>query len=133
MRSHTFPSAALVAPASVMVSATQAFALASRPGKDGESGPAGGLGGLILPLLVTFGIFSFLLVRPQPRQAGDRKAMLNAIKKGDTVVTTGGIHGKVTGITDTVATLEVAEVSGQKVRLKVDRDQITRVEKEVQA
>ena len=60
-------------------------------------------------------------------------AMLDAIKKGDNVVTTGGIHGKVTGITDKVATLEVAEVSGQKVRLKVDRDQITRVEKEVQA
>ena len=136
MQSRTFPSAALVAPASVMVSATQAFALAPRPGKEGEGGPAGGLGGmggLVLPLLVTFGIFYFLLVRPQQRQARDRKAMLEAIKKGDNVVTTGGIHGKVTGITDKVATLEVAEVSGQKVRLKVDRDQITRVEKEVQA
>ena len=116
-----------------LAAATPAFALGTRPGKEGEQGPGGGLGGLLLPLLVTFGIFYFLLVRPQQRQARERKTMLDAVKKGDNVVTSGGIHGRVTGITEKVATLEVAEVSGQKVRLKIDRDQIARVEKEVQA
>ncbi len=130
MRFWRLPPAAFAAPIT-LAAATPAFALGLRPGKEG--GPGGGMGGLLLPLLVTFGIFYFLLVRPQQRQARDRKAMLDAVKKGDNVVTAGGIHGKVTGITETVVTLEVAEVSGQKVRLKVDRDQITRVEKEVQA
>jgi preprotein translocase subunit YajC len=132
MRFRSLPQSALAATAT-LAAATPAFALGQRPGKEGEGGPAGGLGGLILPLLVTFAIFYFLLVRPQQRQARDRKTMLDAVKKGDNVVTSGGIHGKVTGITESVATLEVAEVSGQKVRLKVDRDQIARVEKEVQA
>jgi len=132
MRLRSLPPPSLAATIA-LAAATPAFALGTRPGKEGEQGPAGGLGGLLLPLLVTFGIFYFLLVRPQQRQARDRKAMLNAVKKGDNVVTTGGIHGRVTGITESVATLEVAEVSGQKVRLKVDRDQIARVEKEVQA
>ncbi len=132
MRFRSLPTAAVSATVTLAV-ATNAFALDQRPGKQGEAGPAGGLGGLIVPLLVTFAIFYFLLVRPQQRQARERKAMLEAVKKGDNVVTGGGIHGKVTGLTETVVTLEVAEVSGQKVRLKVDRDQITRVEKEVQA
>ncbi len=132
MRSRTLVQAALAAPLT-LTAVPSAFALAPTPGKQGEGGPAGGLGGLILPLLVTFAIFYFLLVRPQQRQSRERKAMLDAVKKGDNVVTSGGIHGKVTGITETVATLEVAEVSGQKVRLKVDRDQIARVEKEVPA
>jgi preprotein translocase subunit YajC len=113
-----------------VVAAVPAHAFTTPPGREGDKAPTGGLGGLLFPLLVTFAIFYFLLVRPQQKQARERRAMLEAIKKGDNVVTSGGMHGKVTGLTEKVATLEVADVAGQKVRLKVDRDQIARVEKE---
>jgi preprotein translocase subunit YajC len=120
----------LAQPVLAAVVAVPARALSAPPQGEGGKSPTGGLGGLLFPLLVTFAIFYFLLVRPQQKQARERRAMLEAIKKGDNVVTSGGMHGKVTGLTEKVATLEVADVAGQKVRLKIDRDQIARVEKE---
>lgn len=101
------------------------------PGQGGGQGqqPGGSVFGLLVPLVLTFGIFYFLLVRPQQRQAKDRQAMLKALKKGDEVVTAGGLHGKVQGITDKMVTLEVADLGGQKIRLRYDRDQIARQEK----
>ncbi|MDP3939716.1 MAG: preprotein translocase subunit YajC [Deltaproteobacteria bacterium] len=97
----------------------------------GQEGQAGGSNvfGLLLPLLLTFGIFYFLLVRPQQRQAKSRQEMLKALKKGDEIVTSGGLHGKIIAITDKVVTLEVADLGGQKIRLRYDRDQIGRQEK----
>jgi preprotein translocase subunit YajC len=100
------------------------------PGQGGEGQqPGGSIFGLLVPLLLTFGIFYFLLVRPQQRQAKDRQAMLQTLKKGDDVVTAGGLHGKIQGITDKLVTLEVADLGGQKIRLRYDRDQISRQEK----
>ena len=99
------------------------------PGQGGEAPPAGSALGLLAPLLLTFGIFYFLLVRPQQRQTKERKEMLTALKKGDEVVTSGGLHGKIMGITDKIVTLEVADLGGQKIRLRYDRDQISRQEK----
>lgn len=99
------------------------------PGQGGEAQPGGSVFGLLVPLLLTFGIFYFLLVRPQQRQTKERKEMLKALKKGDEVVTAGGLHGKIMGITDKLVTLEVADLGGQKIRLRYDRDQISRQEK----
>ncbi len=102
------------------------------PGGQGGQGGPGGLG-IFLPLIVTFAIFYFLLVRPQQRQTKERNNMLAALKKGENVVTAGGLHGKIVGLTDTIVTLEVGEASGQKVRLKYDRSQIARLDKDAQS
>ncbi len=62
----------------------------------------------LMPLIAMFAIFYFLLIRPQQKRAKDHKAMIEALRRGDEVITSGGIHGKVTGVTDDVVTLEVA-------------------------
>jgi preprotein translocase subunit YajC len=74
----------------------------------------------ILMLAVMFGIFYFLLIRPQQKKAKEHQELLKALKKGDRVVTNGGIFGTVTGIDDRVAVIEISE----KVRIKVLRTQI---------
>lgn len=87
-----------------------------------DAAPGGGPGGIasFLPIILIFVIFYFLLIRPQQKKVKEHQAFVAALKKGDTVVTNGGIHGLITGLTDTVATLEIAE----NVRIKISRAQI---------
>ena len=73
-----------------------------------------------IPIILMFAIFYFLLIRPQQKKAKVHKEMLSAIKKGDKVITNGGLHGVVTGIQDTVVTMEIAP----KIRVKVSRGSI---------
>lgn len=75
----------------------------------------GGLGGLI-PLILIFVLFYFLLIRPQTKRAKEHKQMVEALDKGDEVVTNGGILGKVVGVEDNFATLEIA--NGVEVKLQ---------------
>ncbi|HEX3481652.1 MAG TPA: preprotein translocase subunit YajC [Kofleriaceae bacterium] len=71
-----------------------------------------------LPILVMFGIFYFLLIRPQVKKQKDHQAMLQKLGKGDEVITRGGVIGKITGISDDgVMVLELQE----KVRVRVPR------------
>jgi preprotein translocase subunit YajC len=70
-----------------------------------------------VPILLMFVIFYFLLIRPQQKQAKKHQEFLRSLKTGDRVITSGGLHGVVTGLTDTTVTLEVAD----KVRVKVSR------------
>jgi preprotein translocase subunit YajC len=86
-------------------------------------GNAGGGLSTFIPLILMFAIFYFLLIRPQQKKAKQHKAMLAAVRKGDKVVTSGGLHGEVTGITDDVVTMEIAP----KVRVKVSRGSIAGV------
>jgi len=85
--------------------------------------PAGGdfLTG-ILPLILIFVVFWFLLIRPQQKKMKEHKALIAAIKKGDEVMTSGGIVGKVTKASDTSPTVEV-EIA-DNVRINVARGQI---------
>jgi preprotein translocase subunit YajC len=92
-----------------------AYAMGGSPG-----GGAGGLMGL-LPILLMFVIFYFLLIRPQQKTARKHQDFIKNLKVGDRVVTTGGLHGEVKGLTETTVTLEVAE----KVRVKVTRSGIS--------
>jgi preprotein translocase subunit YajC len=83
-----------------------AYAMGTPPG-----GTAGGGQSAItslIPLIIMFGIFYFLLIRPQQKKAKEHKALLEALKKGDKVVTAGGMHGKVSAVEESVVTLEVA-------------------------
>src|ERR671914_426253 len=100
--------------------AERAWASATPPGGSGGS-PA------LLPQLVffaaIFAIFYFLLIRPQQKQRRDRERMLSAMKKGDRVVTSSGLHGTVTGIGEHTVTLRVAD----QVKLEFDRAAIGRI------
>jgi preprotein translocase subunit YajC len=93
-----------------------AFAMGSK----GAGGGGGGLEVLALPLLF-FGIFYLLVFRPQQKQAKKLREFLQNLKVGDRVVTSGGIHGEITGMTDTTVTLEIAD----RVRVKVTRAAVT--------
>ncbi len=92
-------------------------------GSGGTGGGGGGGMGAFVPLILMFAIFYFLLIRPQQKKAKQHKSMLASIKKGDRVVTSGGLHGVITGITDDVVTMEIAP----KVRVKVSRGSIAGV------
>jgi len=92
----------------------------------GGAGSSGGQGGgftAFIPLILMFVIFYFLLIRPQQKKAKQHKEMLGALKKGDRVISSGGLHGVVTGITEDVVTMEIAP----KVRVKVSRGSISTV------
>ena len=62
----------------------------------------------MIPLVFMFAIFYFLLIRPQQKKAKAHRALLDALKKGDQVVTAGGMHGKVSALDDQLVTLEIA-------------------------
>jgi len=71
----------------------------------------------LLPLVLIFVVFYFLLIRPQAKRAKEHKAMVSALAVGDEVVTSGGILGRVSEVSDQFLTVEVAE----GVRVKVQR------------
>jgi preprotein translocase subunit YajC len=98
-----------------------AWAMAPAPGGGGPGGSQ------LMPTLVMFAamfaIFYFLMIRPQQRQKQQREHMLRAIKRGDRVVTTGGIFGTVTNLSDATVTLRVAD----QVKIEFERSAIGRV------
>ena len=89
------------------------------------AGPTGAEGFLvsIAPLVLIFVIFYFLLIRPQQKQKRDRERMIGAIKKGDRVVTTSGMHGTVLTLNENTVVLRVAD----QVKLEFDRSAVGRV------
>ena len=81
---------------------------------------------MLVPMVAIFVIFYFLLIRPQQRKQKEQDELLKSIAKGDKVVTAGGLHGVVTGTTDDVLTLEIANAGGQRITVRVDRTRIDR-------
>lgn len=70
-----------------------------------------------LPLVVIFVLFYFMIIRPQMKQAKEQRNMIAALQKGDEVVTSGGIVGRVTKVTEAFVTVEIApntEITVQK-------------------
>lgn len=70
-----------------------------------------------LPLIVIFVLFYFMIIRPQMKAAKDQRAMIAALQKGDEIITSGGIVGKVTKVSDDFVTVEIAantEITVQK-------------------
>jgi preprotein translocase subunit YajC len=98
------------------------LAYAMGTGGGGAGGEGGGFGAF-LPLILMFAIFYFLLIRPQQKKAKQHKQLLSSLKKGDRVVSSGGLHGVITGITDEMVTVEIAP----KVRVKISRGSISGV------
>jgi len=83
---------------------------------------AGGMAsfGQFVPLILIFVVFYFLLIRPQQKKAQEQQSFLSNLQKGDKVMTGGGVHGTITGLTDSTVTLEIAD----NVRIKVHRGYI---------
>lgn len=86
--------------------------------------------GSLISTFVMFGliiaIFYFLILRPQQKRQKERQKMLDAIKKGDKVVTAGGMHGTVAGLDDKTVLLQVSD----NVKMKFDRTGISTILKE---
>ena len=91
----------------------------------GAGGPAAGPGPLVnlLPIALMFVILNFLMIRPQQKRAREQETMVQNLKRGDEVVTSGGIHGRIQAIADKVLTVEIAP----NVRIRLDRDQVASV------
>ena len=83
--------------------------------------PSGGIFSLIVPLVLMVAIFYFLMIRPQNKKQKRRNAMLSQLKKGDKIVTIGGLHGTIAEITDDVVVLRVNDVT----KLTFDRNAIS--------
>lgn len=96
------------------------IAYAMGTGGAGASGGAGGFASFI-PLILMFVIFYFLLIRPQQKKTKDHRQMIDNLKTGDRIVTAGGLHGRITGVSETALTVEIAE----KVRVKVNRASVS--------
>ena len=85
----------------------------------GASGQSGFLG--LLPIVLMFGLLYFLMIRPQMKRAKEQRQMIEGLQKGDEVVTSGGMVGKITKLGDAYLTVEVApdtEISVQKAAVQ---------------
>jgi preprotein translocase subunit YajC len=89
---------------------------------------AGGFAPFI-PMILIFVVFYFLLIRPQQKKAKAHQEMIANLKKGDRVITSGGMYGLVTGLDEATATIEIAD----KVRVKVTRGSIAALAQESSA
>ncbi|MCK4921529.1 MAG: preprotein translocase subunit YajC [Bacteroidales bacterium] len=74
----------------------------------------------LLPLLLIIVVFYFFMIRPQVKKQKELKTYRSGIQKGDKIVTTGGIYGKVTDIKDQTITVEIAE----NIRIKIDKNAV---------
>ena len=91
-----------------------AFAQAAPSGDPGYIG--------LLPIVLMFVLLYFLMIRPQMKRAKEQKAMVEALQKGDEVITAGGVLGRITKISDAYISLEIApntEISVQKTAVQV--------------
>ena len=93
---------------------SQAFAQSAPSGDPGFIG--------LLPIILMFVLLYFLMIRPQMKRAKETKAMVEALQKGDEVITAGGVLGRITRIGDAYISLEIApntEISVQKAAVQV--------------
>ena len=91
------------------------FFIADALAQEGGAPAGGGFGALLFPILLLV-VFYFLLIRPQQKRAKEHRKMVEALAKGDEVVSTGGIAGRITEVGDTFATMEISD--GVQVRLQ---------------
>ena len=93
-------------------------------GQGGAAGQGSGSGfSAFIPLILMFVIFYFLLIRPQQKKAKEHREMITNLKKGDRIISSGGLYGTVTGMDDTTLTVEISD----KVRVKMARGNVASV------
>jgi preprotein translocase subunit YajC len=90
------------------------------PSQQGNEG-RGGMFGAFIPLILIFVIFYFLLIRPQQKQAKRHRELIQNLKRGDLVLTSGGLHGRIEHISDSVVTITLPP---DNVKVKMTRNYI---------
>jgi len=80
---------------------------------------------MLIPLIVIYGIFYFLFIRPQKKEQKDRQNMINNLKKNDEVVTSGGIHGTVVNVKDKTFMVRVDD----STKIEIDKNAVNVVTK----
>jgi len=82
-------------------------------------------GGLLsfLPLIVIFAVFYFMLIRPQMKRSKEHKQLVSQLSKGDEVITNGGLLGKITDVSESFVTLELAD----NLQIKLQRQAVANV------
>jgi preprotein translocase subunit YajC len=82
----------------------------------------------MLMMLAVFGVFYFILIRPQQKKLEEQNKMIKALQRGDRIVTSGGIHGKILKLEDDCLIVEIAD----NVQIKIDRAQVQGLEAKTQ-
>jgi len=88
---------------------------------NGQSQGAGGLFGAMVPLILIFVIFYFLLILPQRKRQKEHQRMIENVKKGDKIVTSGGLYGTITRVKKNYVEVEIAN----QVVVKIQRSAIS--------
>ena len=86
-------------------------------------GATGGLGGMMIPMLLIFGIFYFMLIRPQQRKEKERKQMISELKSGTRVMFSGGILGTIANVKESTFVIKIAD----GVKVEVARGAVSQV------
>jgi preprotein translocase subunit YajC len=118
---HSFLFFLFLAVPQIILAAPQA----AGSGGDAASNPMGSLGAF-LPLIAIFAIFYFLIIRPQSKKQKETQKMLSALKKGDKIVTIGGIHGVIQKIKESTSTVIVRV--DENTALEFSRSAVSSVE-----
>jgi len=103
---------------------SDAYAMGPAPqGGSGGGDPIMGLAASLLPLVLILVVFYFLLIRPQQKRAKEHRQMLDNLKRGDKVITVGGVYGVVESVNPNTVVLKIAE----NVKVKFSKQSIAAV------
>jgi preprotein translocase subunit YajC len=83
---------------------------------------------MMIPYALIFAIFYFHVIKPQKQKQNEFQKMLNALKKNDDIVTSGGIHGTIVNIKETTLVIRIDE----NVKIEIDRSAVARIDKKAQ-
>ena len=86
-------------------------------------GGSGGIFGALVPILLVFLIFYFMILRPQQKKQKERDKLLSSVQKGDKVITAGGMHGTVIGLEEKTVLVQIAD----EVKVKFERSAISSI------
>lgn len=120
---NALPNSGPVSGAPTAATTSSTTAVPTQAGAPAQPGPLG----MLMPFILMFGVIYFLIIRPQQKKMKEHQAELEKLKVGDEVITTAGIFGKITGITDKVITVEISD----GVRVKMLKGQVASVNPDV--
>src|SRR5215510_11420987 len=88
-----------------------------------QPAPGGGIGSLLVPMVLMMVILYYVMIRPQTKRQKEQQRLIAALKTGDRVVTTAGIHGMITNVKETTVTVKVAD----NVKIEMEKSAVTNV------